>query len=160
MMDRHIICGGGRLGSRIAALFQKSKVDYVVVERDMKVFQSLKELGHPVVRGDALQEESLIRAGVKDAKWVIATLRSDADNLYIVFKAKELNPAVKTAVRVGDEESLESFYKAGVDLIVMPEIVSGTHLAKTILQTDKIESVENVIRNIYRGGSDDKSKSA
>lgn len=147
----HIICGAGRVGGRIAELFAESKVDVVIIEKDKKVCEYLKGKGYNVVRGSALDEKTLEEAGIKKASWLLACLGNDADNLYIVFKAQNLNPNIKIAARVSEEDSLEAFYKTDIDLIVMPEVVGGIHLAKAVLGKEQPENLQTIFRKVTGG---------
>ena len=127
-----IICGIGRVGSRVAKILKENGEEVVVIEKNPEISNLLKRK-YKIVRGSALDEKVLKKAGIKDARWVVITTGEDADNLYIIFKARELNPKIKIAVRVSNEEALESFERSNVDLIVMPEVVGGIHLANAIL---------------------------
>ena len=127
-----IVCGAGRVGSRVAKILKENGEEVIVIEKNPNITNLLKKK-YKIIKGSALDKNVLERAGIKNARWIVITTGEDADNLYIVFKARELNPKIKIAVRVSDEEALESFERSNVDLIVMPEVVGGIHLANSIL---------------------------
>ncbi len=128
-----LICGAGRVGSRVAKVMKENGWDVTIIERKRELVDLMRGFGYKVIHGSALETEVLKKANVDSVDWIVAALGNDADNLYITFKAKELNPKIKVAVRISDEEALESFQKMDVDLIVMPEVVGGIHLANAIL---------------------------
>ncbi len=132
-MGSALICGAGRVGSRVARVMKENGWDITIIERKRELVDLMKKFGYKVIHGSALDTDVLKKAGIEKAEWIVAVMGNDADNLYIVFKAKELNPKIKVAVRISDEEALESFQKIGVDLIVMPEVVGGIHLANAII---------------------------
>ncbi len=127
-----IVCGAGRVGSRIAKVLKDNGVDFVIIEKNPKVVELLKKK-YKIIKGSALDPKILKKAGIDKADWIVAALGEDSENLFITFKARELNPKIKVAVRVSDEESLESFERSDVDLIVMPEVVGGIYLANAII---------------------------
>ena len=127
-----IICGAGRVGSRVAKVLKENGEEIVIIEKNPNITKLLKK-EYKIVKGSALDEKVLEKAGIRNAKWIVITTGEDADNLYIVFKARELNPKIKIAVRVSDEEAVESFERSDVNLIVMPEVIGGIHLANSIL---------------------------
>lgn len=143
-MKKFILCGAGRVGRKIADVLKENGKHVVIIERDRDIVGELEDDGYDVIFGDILDEETFKKAGLNEAKWIIATLGNDTDNLFIVFKSKELNPKIKIAARVCREESIETFYKAGADLLVMPELIGGLHLAKAILGLESPEKLETV----------------
>lgn len=152
MRNHHIICGAGRVGNRIADMFDEHKLDFVIIEKDKKVCEFLKQKKFDVIRGSALDEKCLKEAGIETASWILACLGNDADNLYIVFKARDLTSDIKIAARVSEEESLEAFYKTDVELIVMPEVVGGIHLAKAIMGREQPEDLQTIFKKVTGGG--------
>jgi voltage-gated potassium channel len=144
MENHYIICGAGRIGGVVVRVLKENMVPIMIIERDRDIANFLKREGLSVILGDALDVKNLERAGVKNAKWVIAALGNDVDNLFIVLKAQELNPKIKIAARVSEEESIQSFHRAGVDLIVLPEIIGGLHLAKAVLGLEKPKALQTV----------------
>jgi len=143
-MKKFVLCGAGRVGRKIADILKENNKHVTIIERDREIVKELKEEGHDVILGDVLDDETFKKVGLNDAKWVIATLGNDIDNLFVVFKSKELNPKVKIAARVCSEESIETFYRSGADLLVMPELIGGLHLAKAILGLESPEKLETV----------------
>ncbi|MCW1296230.1 MAG: NAD-binding protein [Candidatus Parvarchaeota archaeon] len=137
MNKKYIVCGAGRVGGKVANVLKQYGADVTIIERDRDVARFFKKEGYNVLLGDVLDEKTLKKANIECADWLIAVLGKDVDNLFVILKAKEMNPKIKTAARVSDESSLESFYKSGVDLLVLPELIGGLHLAKAILGIEK-----------------------
>ena len=50
---------------------------------------------HAGVLADATDDETLRDAGIMRAKGLIATLQSDADNLFVILSAKALKPGCR-----------------------------------------------------------------
>ena len=61
------------------------------IDNDPEVIQKAQDEGFISLKGDATQDKVLIEAGIKRAKGVVCVLPSDAENLYVILTAKELN---------------------------------------------------------------------
>src|SRR5512145_2048331 len=92
MKDHYIICGHGRIGSLICKEFAAKPLRFVVIEK-------LEEERFPYTRGNATEDETLLRAGIKRAKGLIAVVTSDTENVYITLTARGLNPALYILAR-------------------------------------------------------------
>lgn len=144
MKDHYIICGCGRVGSRVARVLRENKAEVVIIERDRETARFLKDEGYNVIVGDVLDEKVLRKAEIENAAWLIASLGKDVDNIFLVLKAKDINPKIKIAARVSEEASLESFHRAGVNLLVLPELIGGLHLAQAILGIEKPKKLQTI----------------
>jgi len=137
MKNHHIICGAGRVGSKVAMVFHSHKKDFIVLDRKEDEIKFMRKFGYKAMKGNATQEKFLKKADVEKALWIIASLGNDEANLKIMHHARELNPLIKVAARISDEENLNKFYKSGVDLVIMPELVGGLELANSIIGLGK-----------------------
>ena len=81
--ERHIIvCGYGALGRTVTEAFEKHGENYVIVDLDPKVCARLKEMGTPVVEGDALDGKILEKAGAKRVTLAAGRDNAAAQTLY------------------------------------------------------------------------------
>ncbi|MFH1443629.1 MAG: NAD(P)-binding protein [Candidatus Micrarchaeota archaeon] len=133
MKNHIVVCGYGDLGKTACELFRHSKEEVVVVDLADKAIENLKDSGIPFVQGDALQIETLKKAGIARAKVIVCALNNDSNNVFLVLTAKELNKGMKIASRAFSEQSVGKLHGAGADIIVMPEILGGMELAKQAL---------------------------
>ncbi|MBA3247032.1 MAG: NAD-binding protein [Pyrinomonadaceae bacterium] len=79
--DHYIVCGAGRVGSRIIRDVQRAGEMLIVIENDAQKIEALTERGVPVLVRDATLEETLREAGVERARGLTACLPDDADNV-------------------------------------------------------------------------------
>ncbi len=93
-LEGHIIvCGLGRNGKQAVDKLRAYKQPFVVVERDEEGLSAYQAL-HPellFVIGDATDDEVLKAAGITKATSLISALHNDADNLFVVVSARQLN---------------------------------------------------------------------
>src|ERR1051325_725791 len=93
--DHYIICGSGRVGSHLIRDLAGASESFVVIENDPQRAAEFSQRGINVLVGDATLEESLRNVGVEHARGLAACLPNDADNLYVVLTARDLNPSLK-----------------------------------------------------------------
>jgi voltage-gated potassium channel len=86
------------------------------------------------VLADATRDETLRDVGIERAKGLIATLASDADNLFVVLSAKSLNPGMQLCARVAEEETGQKMRRAGADLVFAPYNITGHRMALAMLR--------------------------
>jgi len=131
--DHYIVCGAGRVGVHAAEKLKEAGKKVVVIDNDCPKVEFLAKRGYIVLEGNCMNEEVLEKAGIRKAKGIIACTGEDNKNVFVVLTAKDLNPQIKVATRVNDQESKGEFKRAGADIIVAPEVTGGYELADKIL---------------------------
>src|ERR1700689_242059 len=100
-----ILCGFGRVGRGAADELKAAGATFVVIDRDEeRVERAIKE-GFLAVLADASHDQTLRDVHIDRAHGLIATLGSDADNLFVTLTAKTLNTKLHLSVRVSEEAS-------------------------------------------------------
>ena len=139
-----IVCGYGRNGKQAIVKLQNYNKDFVVVEKDKEMITLLDEQGLLNIQGDATIDETLINAGIKKANALIAALPSDANNLFIVLTASQLNKNCRIISRASKESSYAKLKIAGADNVIMPDKLGGNHMASLVTTPDVIEFVDRL----------------
>ncbi|MEP7320255.1 MAG: potassium channel family protein, partial [Panacibacter sp.] len=139
-----IICGFGRNGQQAALTLKVHKVNFVVIENSMiNIDQWLTDDPSLIyVHGDATEDDTLLKAGIKKARAMIIALPTDADNVFIVLSARSLNPHIQIISRASHQSSLQKLKKAGADNIIMPDRIGGTHMATLVSKPDVVEFID------------------
>lgn len=143
-LSKHvIICGYGRNGSQAALDLKLHKVPFIVIENNAEIIEALRDTEDVLyIEGDATQDEILHQAGISDARALITTLPVDADNLYVVLTAKEINPGMTIISRASNEKSDVKLKRAGANNVIMPDRVGGQSMAKLVTQPDVVEFLD------------------
>jgi voltage-gated potassium channel len=142
MQNHYIICGCGRIGRLICRELAEEKVDFVVIDNDQEVIQRITEEGYIHYKGDATHDKTLLAAGIKKAKGIICVLPSDAENLYVILTARELNQDIFILSRSEDEESEKRLLRAGANRVESPYMMGGMRMAMAILRPAMLDFVE------------------
>ncbi|MCK4638218.1 MAG: NAD-binding protein [Bacteroidales bacterium] len=144
-MENHvIICGYGRNGQQAVEELIAHKHSFVVIEESHELVLDNMDKNIRFIEGNATEDETLIKAGIKTAKALITTLPNDTDNLFVVLTARSLNKDMTIISRASSKSSEKKLKIAGVSNVVMPEKVGGAHMATLVTSPDVIEFLEHV----------------
>ena len=142
-MENHVIvCGYGRNGQQVVEELQAHNQPFVIIEQNHDLINENLSKPFRFIEGDGTQDETLMKADIDKAKAIITTMPLDADNLYVVITARALNPDLKIISRASSESSEKKLRMAGVDSVVLPERVGGSHMATLVAKPDVIEFLE------------------
>ena len=139
-----IICGYGRNGKQASVKLKSYKRDFVIIEQNKDIIESLSQEGILNIEGNATDDEILLKAGIENASFLITSLPSDSDNVFITLTAKQLNSKLSIYSRASEESSLKKLKIAGADHVIMPDKIGGDHMASLIVAPDLIEFLDNL----------------
>ncbi len=140
-----IVCGYGRVGQKTIETLKAHNESFIVLENDPKIIDEFREKGDIVyIQGNATEDEVLIKAGVHKAKALITALPSDADNLFVVLSAKDLNHKLKVISRASKPATKRKLKMAGADNVIMPDSLGGSHMAQLVSTPDVVEFLEQI----------------
>jgi voltage-gated potassium channel len=144
-MENHIIiCGFGRNGREAAEKLTAHNQEFVIIEKDRKIIERYENSEVSFVEGNASEDEVLERAGIHSAKCLITALPSDADNLFVVLSARQINGKLLIISRASQESSYKKLKLAGADNVIMPDKIGGEHMASLVVVPDLVEFIDNL----------------
>lgn len=145
MEDHIIVCGYGRNGQQAVQKLMAYNKQFVVIEMDADTVERYEsERDVHFVNGNANEDEVLVKAGIEHAAALICALPEDADNLFIVLSARQLNKNLKIISRATAETSRKKLKLAGADNVIMPDRIGGDHMASLVVVPDLIEFLDNL----------------
>jgi voltage-gated potassium channel len=142
LQDHYIICGFGRIGALICKEFAAKPIPFVVIEKHPEVHEKLHHEEYLHIRGDATEDETLLRAGIKRAKGLISVVTSDTENVYITLTARGLNPDLYILARSGEDGSEIKLKRAGANKVISPYVIGGNRMAQAILRPNVVDFIE------------------
>lgn len=147
LRDHFIICGAGRVGSHLIRSLRAVDGVFLVLEHDQQKVEALMEAGISVLVRDATLEESLIEAGVEHARGLASCLPDDADNVYVVLTARDLNPNIHIVARAAEEQAESKLIRAGANRVVAPTIIGGHRMAMALTKPAVGDFLDSVTAN-------------
>ncbi len=142
LTDHVVICGWGRVGRSIAGEVLEAGRKLVVVETDPGRADGVP---HPVVVGDATEDDVLRAAGIARAAALVAAVDSDADNSFITLSARALRPELFIVARTRSADSDDKLQRAGANRVVNPQNIGGARMAAFVLRPNVAEFLDVVM---------------
>ena len=147
LRDHFIICGAGRVGSHLIRGLLGTTDPFIVIESDRAKVEQLSNQGIAVLVRDATLEESLREAGVEHARGLATCLPDDADNVYVVLTARDLNPALHIVARAEEEQAESKLIRAGANRVVAPTLIGGHRMAMALTKPAVGDFLDSVTAN-------------
>jgi voltage-gated potassium channel len=147
LRNHFIICGAGRVGSHLVRALLGREETFIVIERDQQKVSELSDLGVIVLVRDATLEETLHEAGVEHARGLAACLPDDADNVYVVLTARDLNPRLHIVARAAEEQAESKLIRAGANRVVAPTIIGGHRMAMALTKPAVDDFIGSITAN-------------
>lgn len=144
MSNHIIICGFGRNGKQAAKKLQAYGKPFVIIERNKEIIERLQEENIPYILGNANEDETLLNAGIEKADTLICALPSDADNLFVVLSARQINKEMTIISRASQETSYNKLKLAGANNVILPDKIGGDHMASLVVIPDLVEFIDNL----------------
>jgi|Deesub1362A_J573_1020465.scaffolds.fasta_scaffold02727_10 voltage-gated potassium channel len=126
MKNHIIICGYGYHGRRIAEALEKEKIPHVIIDL------TAEDEKENLIKGDAKDEENLLKAGIKEAKEIVIAVSNDIDAVFISLLARNLNPDIRIVAKADRLDSMKKIYMAGANKVISPYVIGGRLLARAV----------------------------
>ncbi|MFQ5602812.1 MAG: potassium channel family protein [bacterium] len=140
-----IICGYGNEGRHAGEELQRSRVPFVVIEKEPELVARLRESGLLVIQGDATHDEVLIKAGIVTAKGLIAAVHEDADNVFLTLTARGFNPNLTIVARAADEAAVPKLFRAGATKVISSAEIGGRRMASVLLRPQVVNFLDVIM---------------
>ncbi|WP_297063030.1 TrkA family potassium uptake protein [Thermococcus sp.] len=134
-----IIMGAGRVGYLVAKMLEEDGHDVTIIEMNRERAKELSmQINGLVIEGDATDPKTLEEANIKQADAFAALTGKDDANLLACILAKNLNPNVKTSLRISNPKNRRIFeevkdLKKYFDFVISPEEIAAEYISRNIV---------------------------
>jgi voltage-gated potassium channel len=149
LQGHYVICGFGRTGRAVAEQLKRGALPFVVIESTPEKTELLRELEYLFVEGDATHDECLQRARIDHAAGLVAALGNDAENVYLVLSARQLQPRLSIVSWATSQEAERKVLRAGANHALSPYLQGGRRIATLLTSPHALEFLDHAM-----GGSD------
>lgn len=143
LQKHYIICGFGDIGSSMSASLKEAKIPFVIIENSIESVEFATMHNYLVINGKATYDDTLIEAGIKNAKGIVVCLGDDSLNMYVSLAARELNPDLLILVRGYKIEGEKRMIRAGANSVIYPLKLGGEQMAQLIISEYSKENKTN-----------------
>ena len=103
---------------------------------------SINEAIHPVIVGNAADEETLKKAAIYKSRGLISVVSSDAENAFTVMTARRMCPNIHIVSRCFRPYNVPKLKLAGADQVISPFELSGNRITQAALHPTMVEFVD------------------
>ena len=149
LRDHYIVCGVDSVGFYILSELSGTKRPHVMVDIDREAIERVLETFPEgiFIEGDATDSDTLLAAGITDAKGLFAVTGDDNQNLVISLTAKQLNSNVRVVASCKDLKNTDKLKKAGADAVVSPTSIGGLRMASEMVRSKVVSFLDTMLRD-------------
>lgn len=137
-----IIVGFGRMGQALCSMLSYHDRPFVLIESNPERLAMAEELGYLAVPGNAMDDQTLIHAGIDHASGLAACLPDDADNVFVALSARGLMPTLHITARCEDVSTEAKLRRAGADRVICPAVIGAHRASDHLLNPDIEEKID------------------
>ena len=126
--DHLLIVGYGLNGRNLARAARRTDIPYVVLEMNPHTVQRERELGEPIIFGDASNASVLAHAGARGARVAAVVINDPVATRRIVRLLRELNPTLHIIVRTRYLSEVASLRELGADDVIPEEFETSLQI--------------------------------
>ena len=145
--DHVIVCGAGELGLTVSEILRHAGVAHLLLEADAQKVEAARAAGAPVFHGDASRPDSLLAAGLAQARLVVLTFAHAQQVLRIAQAIAERRPALTLWVSCRSTTAADAFRAMPNVRVYQQSFAAGLGLAEQVMSSLGM-SAELVERNI------------
>ncbi|MCJ7628506.1 MAG: NAD-binding protein, partial [Longimicrobiales bacterium] len=137
-----------------AAVLERQKFPYLVIELDPQIISKLRAQGIPCIYGDASNPEILAHAYLDKARVLICTVPDYIAVEMTARNAKGINPRLDIVARVRRDRDMELLKDIGITELVLPVFEGSLEMIRHTLHRFGMSGTEiQYILNNLREGS-------
>ncbi len=127
-----VILGCGRVGAALATMMDRAGHTVAVIDSSSEAFRRLDpKFGGETIIGNGVDEDVLIRAGIKDADAFAAVTNGDNRNVMASQIAREIFGVKKVVCRIYDPIRQSTYSELGLETIC-PTIIGAQMLFQAL----------------------------
>ncbi len=132
-----VIFGCGRVGSTLANMMDRNGHAVSIIDYNSEAFRRLDpQFSGETIVGNGVDEETLIRAGIKEADAFVAVTNGDNRNVMASQIAKEIFNVKEVVCRIYDPIRESTYRELGLETIC-PTVIGAQMLFDVLVGTKK-----------------------
>jgi voltage-gated potassium channel len=143
LKNHYIVCGFGDIGRTMSVALKEAKIPFAIIESSLETAEYATDQNYLVINGKATYDDTLIEAGIKDARGIVVCLGDDSLNMYVTLAAREINPNLLILVRGYKTEGEKRMVRAGANSVVYPLKLGGQQMAQLVISEYSKENKSN-----------------
>jgi voltage-gated potassium channel len=134
-----IVCGYGRVANLLVNDLEQRAIPMVVVEIKSELEEGLRDAGITYVIGDVTEEETLLNAGLMNARALVTVLPHDADNIFVTLTAHTLRPDLRIIARAEQPKTEGKLKRAGASRVICPQVLGAIRIVNVLTRPNVVD---------------------
>ncbi|WP_347158793.1 cation:proton antiporter [Pontibacter chitinilyticus] len=150
--DHILIIGYGINGKNVARAAKHANIPYVIVELNAVTVKHERQLGEPILYGDAVHGNILHHVNIHQARVVVIAISDPEATKRIIVSIRQMSDKVHIIVRTRFVQEMEENYHLGADEVIPEEFETSIEiftrvLSKYLMPRDQVEAFTRLIRS-------------
>ncbi len=141
-----IIVGFGRIGALVAEDLSRAGTPFLIIDRSPDRLPEVERRGYLYLKGNAIEEATLIEAGIQRARSLVTVMPDDAANVFLTLTARQMAPGIEIIARAEQPATLKTLLHAGADDVVMPAAIGASRIVSLLTNKSSVQFAEMVTR--------------
>ncbi|HEY2949140.1 MAG TPA: NAD-binding protein [Micromonosporaceae bacterium] len=142
--DHVVVVGLGNVGTRVIRQLTDLGIDVVAIDKraDARGTRTARQLGIPLIIGDAAQEETLQMASIGTSQALVVVSTDDVTNLETALNARAAKPGVRVVLRLFDGDLADRIQRAfDIDVSRSVSYLAAPAFAAAMMERDVIATI-------------------
>jgi len=131
-----VLFGFRKGGQEFIQLFKKLKKDFVVVDYDPEVIETMELQKINCIYGDATDIELLNEIGIEKSKLIVSTITDHDINVFLLKLMAKINPKSIVIVHAESIKRADELYELGASYVVIPHYIGNDNVAAFIKNSE------------------------
>jgi len=148
-----LICGYGQMAKMFLRQDETERLNYIILDNNLEKVEQARKDGYIAIHEDASRFDVLNKFNTQHAEITILCLAdNDVENIYIALNAKSITDKIKVIARASSSAMMSKFEYAGVDHVLLPNMVANTMIHTAITQPTMYKAIHAILtgKNIAR----------
>jgi len=129
-----VIIGYGPVGQTASRILRNFDIQPIVVDLNLDTIRDVAAAGELAIYGDATRRDILEAAGIRNAKYLLATVPDVLVRTLVIITAREMNPRVRVFARARYLKERAWLEEVGATQICTEEAETALGLARLLLR--------------------------
>ncbi len=131
-----VLFGYRKGGQEFIQLFKRMKKDFVVVDYDPEVIETMEQQKINCIYGDATDIELLEEIGIEKSKLIVSAVTDHNANVFLLKLITKINPRAIIIVHAESIKKATELYDLGASYVVMPHYIGSDNIAAFIRKSE------------------------
>ncbi len=142
--DHIIVCGFGRVGSRIGNALMLAHIPFVAIDYNFREVEKAKKEGIPIIYGDPADEDVLKYAQIENARAIVIAIPSRHDQEMLILHSLKLNPNITIISRAHTSSDSRRLKDIGAHSMIVPEVEASLSVIRKLYSLKRVPKEDSL----------------